>query len=176
MRIHLPLDVEGVALRGHRAVDIPRLCELADDYEIWRRVSDEFPRPYDEIAALRWVEDQAGHDPPRSLAIVDRDGLIGGVGVKLTDAPNYAHDAEIGYWLGRPYWGRGIATSAVAAFVAWAAPVHGLGRFTARVFQGNAASIRVLERCGFRHVGTLRGAARKEGVDLDVLIFGLLVR
>jgi ribosomal-protein-alanine N-acetyltransferase len=173
--LELPLSLTGMALREHRARDIPRLCALADDYEIWRRVSDEFPRPYDAAAALRWIEDQAAYDPPRSLAIAEGEELIGGVGLVLTKLSNYAHDAELGYWLGRRYWGRGIATAAVSAFVAWAAPVHGLGRFTAKVFAGNEASVGVLRRCGFQHEGTLRGAARKEGVELDVLIFGYLV-
>jgi RimJ/RimL family protein N-acetyltransferase len=175
MHVHLPLEVEGFALRPHRAADIPQLCALADDYEIWRRVADEFPHPYDVKAALSWIEQQANYDPPRNLAVVRGSDLVGGIGLNLTDAPNYAHDGEVGYWLGRSYWGRGVMSAALPAFLAWAAPVHGLTRFTARVYEGNEASARVLRRCGFVHEGTLRAAAHKEGAALDVLIFGYLM-
>ena len=175
MEVYLPLEIDGFILREHREEDVSRLCELADDYEVWRHVSDEFPRPYDEAAAHRWIEEQGGYDPPRSLAIADRSGLVGGIGLMLTDAPNYAHDGEVGYWLGQPYWGRGIATVALRAFVAWAAPVHGLSRFTAKVYQGNEPSMRLLERCGFVREGALRCGVRKEGAVLDLVIYGYLV-
>ena len=175
MEVCLPLEIEGFVLREHREEDIARLCELADDYEVWRRVSDEFPRPYDVAAARRWIEEQGGHDPPRSLAIVHESGLVGGIGLILTDAPNYAHDGEVGYWLGQPYWGRGVATVALRAFLAWAAPIHGLSRFTAKVYHGNEASTRLLKRCGFVREGVLRRAVHKEGAVLDLLVFGYLV-
>jgi len=175
MEVRLPLEIDGFVLREFGEDDIARLCELADNYEVWRHLSDEFPHPYDEAAARRWIEEQIDHDPPRNLAIADGSGLVGGIGLMLTDAPNYAHDGEVGYWLGQPYWGRGIVTVALRAFLAWAAPMHGLTRFTARVYHGNEASVRVLERCGFVREGVLRRGVHKEGAVLDLLVFGYLV-
>lgn len=172
MRVRLPLEADGYVLREYRAGDIPRLARLADDYEIWRRLTDVFPRPYDEKAGLRWVMQQAEYDPPRNLVLAGPDGLVGGVGVILADIPNFMHDGEVGYWLGREYWGRGLMTVAVAAFCAWVGPAHGLSRLTARVFAGNEASRRVIERCGFEHEGTQRGAVRKEGEILDLHLYG----
>ena len=172
--VHLPLEREGYALREFADEDVFALCRLANDYEIWRWLSDLFPRPYDEAAAQRWLEEQLDYDPPRNLALVGPDGLVGGIGLNLTDAPNHRHDGEVGYWLGRPHWGSGLMSAALPAFLAWAAPTHGLRRFTARVYAGNDASVRVLERCGFRHEGVLRGAVIKEGQLLDMLVFGRL--
>lgn len=176
MNLDLPLARPGYRLREFDEDDIPRLCELADDDAIWRWVTDLFPRPYDHEAATRWVMQQAEFDPPRNLAIAGPDGLAGGVGVMLGDVPNFAHDGELGYWLGQRHWGQGIMTAAVAAFVAWAAAAHGLERFTARVYAGNEPSVRVLRRCGFAQEGVLRGAVKKQGRTLDLLVYGLLVR
>jgi RimJ/RimL family protein N-acetyltransferase len=175
VKLRLPLEIEGFELREFHVRDIPRLCALANDYEIWRRVTDLFPRPYDERAGLRWVMQQAELDPPCNLAISGPDGIVGGVGVMLSTVPNFAHDGEVGYWLGAPYWGRGLTTAALRAFCAWAAAAHGLGRFTAKVYAGKTTSVRVLEKCGFVREGSMRRAVRKEGETLDLLVYGLVV-
>jgi len=176
MDLDLPLALDGHRLREFTEDDIPRLCALADDAEVWRRLTDLFPQPYDHAAATRWVLQQAEFDPPRNLVIAGPDGLVGGVGVMLSGVPNFAHDGELGYWLGRRYWGQGIMSAAVTAFVTWAAAAHGLERFTARVFADNEPSARLLRRCGFVQEGVLRSAVKKEGRTLDLLVYGLLVR
>jgi len=174
MDFYLPLEVEGYGLREYAKEDIPRLCALANDYEIWRRVTDLFPRPYDPMAALRWVSLQAELDPAENLAIVGPDGLVGGIGVMLSTVPNFRHDGEIGYWLGRLYWGRGLTAAATQAFMAWAAPAHRLHRFSAKVYEGNERSCRVLEKCGFTREGVLRQAVHKEGETLDMYVYGYI--
>lgn len=174
MHLRLPLEIDGFELREYTEDDIPRLCSLANDYEIWRRVTDLFPRPYDRVAAIRWLHQQIMNDPPLNLAIAGPDGLVGGVGVMLSTVPNFRHDGEIGYWLGRLFWGRGLTTAAVRAFVPWAAAAHGLTRFSAKVYANNDASCRVLEKCGFACEGVLRQAVRKEREVLDLLVFGHL--
>jgi RimJ/RimL family protein N-acetyltransferase len=171
----LALPRSGHVLREYREDDVPRLCSLADDAEVWRGVTDLFPRPYDEAAARRWLARQRGVDPPCNLVLAGPEGLMGGVGVVLADVPNFAHDGELGYWVGRPYWGRGLATAAVRAFMAWAAPAHGLSRFTVRAFGNNPASVRVAEKCGFRREGVLRQAARKHGETFDLFVYGLVI-
>ncbi|MEZ4389060.1 MAG: GNAT family protein [Candidatus Krumholzibacteriia bacterium] len=175
MELWLPLAVEGYHLREFDEGDLERLAQLADDVEIWRWLTDLFPRPYDFEAALKWVVQQADHDPPRNLVIAGPEGLVGGVGVMLSSVPNFAHDGELGYWLGREYWGQGIMSCAVAAFMAWAAAAHGLSRFTAKVYAGNARSSAVLQRCGFAQEGVLRGAVRKDGRVLDMVVYGRVV-
>ena len=83
------------------------------------------------------------------------------------------HSAEIGYWLGRAYWGEGIATAAVLAMIPHALRELELYRLQARVFDGNHASVRVLERCGFAREAVLRRAVMKHGRLLDLHIHAI---
>ncbi|MCA9752253.1 MAG: GNAT family N-acetyltransferase, partial [Gemmatimonadetes bacterium] len=76
---------------------------------------------------------------------------------------------ELTYWIAREFWGRGIATAAVSAFL----HVDRGRPFGARVAEGNAGSERVLEKCGFRRVGTDRGFANARGEDIGETIFRL---
>ena len=79
--------------------------------------------------------------------------------------------AEMGYWLGEEFWGRGLATRAVTAASEWAFDNYKLTRVFAMAFSHNAASIRVLEKAGFEREGLLRRSAIKNGVVLDQILF-----
>jgi RimJ/RimL family protein N-acetyltransferase len=85
-----------------------------------------------------------------------------------------SHRTNIGYWLAKPYWNRGIMTAAVTRFVAYAFAELDVVRLTAEVFAGNTASIRVLQKAGFTREGRLRRHRKKNGDLVDVLYFGLL--
>jgi RimJ/RimL family protein N-acetyltransferase len=100
------------------------------------------------------------------FAVTLRDGgeLIGAIGLDLERA--HAR-AELGYWIGVPYWGRGYATEAAAALVAHAFDVRGLNRVYAFHFTNNPGSGRVLQKIGMRHEGTRRGHTRKGETYLD---------
>ncbi len=109
-----------------------------------------------------------------SWAIRNRDQfLIGGTGFN-SFVPGKSHHAEIGYWLAKPYWGRGIATAVVKAACRYAFAELGLEKVTAHVFAFNAASARVLQKCGFREEGYLRRHHCKDGRFIDARLFGLL--
>ena len=82
--------------------------------------------------------------------------------------------AELGYWIGVPFWGQGHATEAVAAVLAFGFGPLGLHRIHATVFPRNPASARVLEKSGFRREGLLRGYARKEGAFEDLVMYARL--
>ena len=110
------------------------------------------------------------------MSFVIRDGgdkLVGAIGVRPEEGPG-AHRAEIGYWLARPCWGRGVATAAVRELSAYAFEELGLRRLVAQVYPWNQASVRVLEKCGFRREGYLRAHVLKDGEPVDVLAYGLL--
>ena len=107
------------------------------------------------------------------FAVCDAAGPIGGMGL-TTRQGDLRHSAEIGYWLGRPFWGRGIATAAVKVLTAYGFETLGLIRIDARVRTGNAASVRVLEKVGYQREGLLRRAALKDGVPVDNLLYAIL--
>jgi RimJ/RimL family protein N-acetyltransferase len=109
-------------------------------------------------------------------AIRDETGaLIGGVGLKGLQS-DHPHRAEIGYWLARPFWNRGIMTSVVRAVCDNAFDVLGLVKITAHVFSFNNASARVLEKCGFVQEGFCPKHFEMDGEFIDVKWFGLVRR
>lgn len=85
-----------------------------------------------------------------------------------------SHRANIGYWLAKPYWGRGLMTEAVRRYTDYAFEQLEVVRLTAEVFTWNDASRRVLEKVGFRQEGYFRKHREKEGSLVDVLYYGLL--
>ena len=101
------------------------------------------------------------------------DYLIGGLGFDGL-VPGKSHRAEIGYWLAKPYWGKGIMTAVVAAACRFAFEQYGLIKISAHVFAGNTRSTRVLEKCGFQLEGYLRKHHFKEGRYVDAQLYALL--
>jgi RimJ/RimL family protein N-acetyltransferase len=110
--------------------------------------------------------------PEVDFAIEAGGEAAGGIGLRLgQDVERFS--AEIGYWLGEPFWGRGIATAALSATVKHAFAELGLIRIFAIPFAGNEASLRVLEKAGFLREGVLRRSAVKEGRVLDQLLYAV---
>ncbi len=160
-------------IRSYRPEDLERLLRYAGSREVSISLRDRFPHPYTQKDGKQWLRLVAEQRPELNFAIASEDGLIGGIGLELRDDVETG-SAEVGYWLGRPFWGRGIATAALGAFVPWAFSELDLVRLCAWVFESNPASARVLEKCAFRLEGRLRRAAVKEGRRMDMLIYGLL--
>ena len=143
------------------------------------------PYPYPEGAAEEWLADHAElirsgqaavfavclKDTQASTDSEESPELIGTVGLAISGLD---HLAEIGYWLGRDYWGQGFCTEAVIAVLDYGFETLGLHRIFAQHISRNAASARVLEKSGFRKEGVLRQHARKWGVFEDVICYGLI--
>jgi RimJ/RimL family protein N-acetyltransferase len=95
---------------------------------------------------------------------------VGGVGLQLHSGV-LAKTASLGYWVGEPYWRKGIATAVVAAFAPPVMKTHDLVRLEARVFSWNDASMRVLEKCGFRREALLEKRIVKDGMVLGEIVY-----
>lgn len=149
------------------------MAQHANNYKIWRNVRDRFPHPYTLEDAHRWLEHATQEDPTTSFAIVVDEQAAGGIGLVLRD-DIYHRSAEIGYWLGEAFWGRGVMTEAVRAVSEWAFTNFDLCRIYAGVLEWNPSSMRVLEKAGFRFEARLRKAVTKEGVTMDELIYVLI--
>jgi RimJ/RimL family protein N-acetyltransferase len=131
---------------------------------------DLFPSPYTRADADRFIAMATG--PSRNLLLaIEVDGrAAGGIGIHpLEDV--YRGTAEIGYWLGEPFWGRGIATHAVRALVPVAFERYPVQRLQAGIFSSNPASMRVLEKCGFTKEAVHRQAITKHGFLLDEVLY-----
>lgn len=168
---------DGFSLRDWPAVwkdgDRARFVALAYDRDVWLNLRDRFPHPYTLADAEEWVALQQGRDPIENFAICDADGPIGGIGLTLRGG-DLQHSAELGYWLGKAFWGRGIATAAARAVTGYAFRDLGLLRIDALVLTENMASIRVLEKVGFQREGLLRQVELKQGVPLDHFLYAML--
>ena len=163
-------DWETAWVRG----DQERFIALADDYDIWMNLSDKFPHPYTRANAEAWVALQSRRDPAEHFAICDTAGPIGGIGLSTREG-DLRHSAEFGYWLGKSFWGRGIATAAAQVVTAYGFERLGLVRIDALVRTDNAASVRVLEKVGYQREGLLRRAVLQGGVPVDHLLFAILL-
>ena len=166
------IDCGICTLRPWREGDEPSLVHHASDREIWRNLRDRFPHPYTVTDAEAWIRLTAEEDPPANFAI-EVDGVaVGGIGLERgTDIERMT--AELGYWLGRAYWGRGIVSAAVRGITGYAFSTLGLTRVHALTFARNLASIRVLEKAGYTREGRLRRSAVKEGVVLDLVLYAI---
>jgi len=130
------------------------------------------PYPYTLKAAGFWVRYNRAlakkRKRPQFHFAIDIGGEVaGGMGLSHVNG----HSAEIGYWLGENYWGRGIATGAVKLLTKYAFTGLGLRRVYAYVFSFNKASARVLEKAGYKFEGKLQKAVLKNGKPIDELVF-----
>ena len=162
-----------LALRSFRDGDAAAIVWHADNPNVARYLRERFPQPYTRAAAAAWLESVTDEKPARNLAITVEDQVIGGIGLAPgTDIHRVS--AEVGYWLGEAMWGQGIATCALRLFIPYAlASFPVCNRLFAYVDEEHAASIRVLEKNGFRQEGRFVGAAVQRGSLRNQLVFGL---
>jgi RimJ/RimL family protein N-acetyltransferase len=161
-------------LRPYRVEDAAALRSIADDIAVARWMTAGFPHPYTLDDARWWVAKASAESPPDSLVIEVDDELAGGIGI-TPRAGEHGGVAEFGYWLGPPYWRRGIATEAARLLAAHAFRARGLRRLEAHVFAPNIASARVLEKCGFVREAVLRQSyVERDGTVIDGLLYAKL--
>ncbi|HVZ64077.1 MAG TPA: GNAT family N-acetyltransferase [Lacunisphaera sp.] len=162
-------------LRPYEPADAPDVRRLAGDAAV-AATTLMIPHPYPEGAAEAWINTHAARWAARQelvLAItLQGDGaLVGSIGL-MFDRPNDL--AEIGYWIGVPYWNNGYATEALRAMIGYAFGTLGLHRIQAHHMVHNAASGRVMEKAGMRREGLRRQSLRKNGVYYDTVFYGVL--
>jgi [ribosomal protein S5]-alanine N-acetyltransferase len=168
---------DGIRLSEIRRADKSRLVSLVNNREI-HRCTLRIPFPYTDDHCENWFarqeakSDQQIEQAPMWAIRDAADQLLGAIG--LDAAADHAHRAEIGYWLGQPYWGRGIMTAAVRAVCRHAFEDLGLAKITAEIFSFNDASARVVEKCGFEFEGYLKRHYLKDGEFIDARAYGLL--
>lgn len=168
------LDGAVCRLRPHRLDDVDALRILADDPLVARWMTAGFPSPYTEAAARAWIAAAIADEPPHHFAIEVGGEFAGGAGIEPLHGERTGV-ALLGYWLGRRYWGRGIATDATRTLADYALRSRGLRRLQASVFAPNRASARVLEKAGFTLEAQMRDAfVQRDGSVCDELVYARL--
>lgn len=167
------IDLEGVSLRPVVPADAEPFAALANDRDVWRNMRDAFPHPYTLEHAQQFIARQAVPSEAK-MFVIEVDGVLAGAcGVHpLTDV--YSRGAEVGYWLGRPFHGRGVMTKALRGLTCFAFDVMRLERLQAGVFEWNQASMRVLEKAGYVREAVLRKSVFKDGQLIDSFLYAKL--
>jgi RimJ/RimL family protein N-acetyltransferase len=162
-------------IRSFQSADAPRVQLLAGDTAI-ADTTINIPHPYEDGLAEAWIaagEEHFSRGEEANFAVVLRatDELVGAVG--LTFSNPHAR-AELGYWIGQPYWSRGFCTEAARAVLGYAFMARGINRVQATHLTRNPGSGRVMQKLGMQHEGTARQFVRKGGRFEDVEIYAIL--
>jgi RimJ/RimL family protein N-acetyltransferase len=159
-------------LRSWDFDDRESLVYHANNYNIARYMTDRFPFPYTLQDASSFIEMASTGRPPNILAIEVEGKAVGGIGLHM-QPDIYRKNAEMGYWLGEPYWGKGIITNAIIEMTRYGFANWDINRIFARPFGTNKASQRVLEKAGFTLEGKFEKSLYKNNEYLDELIYAI---
>jgi ribosomal-protein-alanine N-acetyltransferase len=166
----MKLTLDKCIIRPFERGDELSIVRHADNRNVWINLRDHFPHPYTTAHARAWIEEQIRSHEENHWAIEVDGHATGGIGLSPR-MDVHRLSAEIGFWLGEAYWGRGIMTEAVGAVTRYAFHTRGFIRVFAEVFEWNPASMRVLEKNGFAREGVLRRSATKAGHVIDQVLF-----
>ena len=159
---YLGLNLRTCSIRLLSEEDADALQRYANNRKIWENLRDIFPHPYSLQDAQAFLDFAIKARPEADFAITNETEAIGCIGLRLGNDV-HRHTAELGYWLGEPFWSRGIMTEAITAFTPFAFRWFELLRIFAQPFAGNTASARVLEKAGFVCEGRLKANVVKDG-------------
>jgi len=160
-----------IILRVWEKEDAQTLAALANNKNIWNNVMDIFPSPYTVMDALRWINKESSTMPITRFAIEYNQLLVGGIGITLQDGI-YRCSVELGYFIGEPFWGKGIATEAIKTMISHIQQEYkDVTRIFARVLSNNKASMKALQKAGFYLEGIQQKAAIKNNEVNDVFVW-----
>jgi [ribosomal protein S5]-alanine N-acetyltransferase len=156
-----------ITLRPWRESDLESLVRHANNFNIWKNLTDGFPYPYTEEAGIAWLK-MAIHEQVNINLAIETDGeAVGGIGVTFKE-DIYRINAVIGYWLSEEYWGQGLMSESVTLLVDYIFKKYpDILTVYAEIFSYNPASVRVLEKCGFHVEAIHKNAVIKNGQVID---------
>lgn len=162
-------------IRQWKVEDAKSLSELLNNQNILNHLRDGLPYPYTEKDAKDYIHAMLCSDPHQTFAfaIVADNQVVGSIGAFRCDNI-HNRTAELGYYIGEPFWGQGIATSAVKQICHFIFHHTDILRIFAEPFAYNQGSCRVLEKAGFQCEGVLRKNAVKNGKVLDMKMYSLI--
>jgi len=159
-------------LRSWQLTDVPNLVHYANNANIANNLTDGFPHPYTETHAQQFIQMAANGNPVTIMAITIDGVAVGGIGLHLQH-DIFRNNAELGYWLAEPFWGKGIVTEAIRQMVHYGFQQLPINRIFARPFGRNTASQRVLEKVGFVLEAKFEKTLIKNGILEDELVYAI---
>lgn len=160
------------SLRPWTITDIDSLVEYGNNFNIAKYMRNVFPHPYTKEAGIKFIEMSNLHIP-RKIFVIDINGKAsGGIGVFPQD-DIMCKNAELGYWLAEPFWGKGIITNAIKEMISYGFNTFDINRIFAIPFGTNIASQKALEKAGFKLEARLGKTIFKNGEYEDELIYAV---
>tara|TARA_R110002060_G_scaffold78310_3_gene91264 strand:+ start:962 stop:1456 length:495 start_codon:yes stop_codon:yes gene_type:complete len=149
------------------------LVNCLNSPNVTRFLSNRIPSPYTEDDAIWWIEHGSKNGIIRAVEV---DGIFAGCVGAEPGQFEYAYAAEVGYWLAEPFWGKGYASKALALLIDEVQNTSEIVRLHASVFEGNQASCKVLENCGFILEGRFKKAVYKQGEFYNTHLYAKIIR
>jgi RimJ/RimL family protein N-acetyltransferase len=159
-----------VVLREITREDLPRMAELGNNEKVSINLTDAFPFPYTLEDAWKFFDLVQKQEPRTIFAIEYRGEYAGNISL-MPGQDVYRKGAFLGYFIGEPFWNKGIVTRAVNLITEYGFTKLDLVRIHTGVFDYNKASQRVLEKCGFEREGTFKKSVIKKGMICDEIRF-----
>lgn len=160
-----------IELKTLDEIDPRQLAYHANDPTISYYLRNSFPYPYTLDNAMLFITHSLEHHALNFGIVVDGE-CIGCVGANF-HKDIYVRNCEIGYWIGRRYWGQGITTQVIKMICPYLFDNFSITKIYAEVFLENVASALVLEKCGFEKEGHLKDHAYRNGQYYDIVVYGL---
>lgn len=166
MKLYSDNPAMHILLRPLRPDDAEVMAKLANNKNVWDNLRDKMPHPY-SIEDADFFIGMTQKEARQVTFGIEVGGEFCGVIGLIPNTDVYRHSVELGYWLGEPYWGRGIATEAVDIITRYAFKSLGLMRVEAGAYEYKIGSMRVLEKCGYTQEGIARKSVIKNGQFYD---------
>ncbi len=157
----------GINLVSWNEAHFHQLYPLANNPKIAMNLRDSYPQPYTIHDARHWIEHNQKFNPPQNFAIEFEGKLAGSIGSER-GKDDLRTNMELGFWIGEPFWGKGIATEAVKIYTDFIFQKFDIQRIFAQVYDFNAVSMSVLEKAGYVPEAILKKAFIKNGNIGDI--------
>jgi RimJ/RimL family protein N-acetyltransferase len=159
-------------LRPWNDKDLGSLVKYANNQAIAKNLTDKFPHPYSESDGIAFIGNANEAEPLHIFAIDIHGEAVGAIGI-FPQTDIHRKNAELGYWLAEPFWGKGIMSAAIREMVEYGFKTFEINRIFARPFGSNLASQRALEKAGFVLEGRFEKTILKNGTYQDELIYAI---
>lgn len=166
------IKCDSCVLRRWKPSDLESLVKNANNYHIAINMRDIFPFPYTIEDGKTWINIAGNEEINCNFAIIVNNKAVGGIGLTLGEDIEKI-SAEVGYWLGETYWGKGITSSALNGIVDYGFNELGLERIFAKPLEHNLASRRVLEKNRFNLEGILNRSVIKSGKIYNQVLYAI---
>jgi len=167
------MEKNKIKLRSFSLTDKKRMAELANNKKIWDNLRNAMPHPYSEKDAENFIKMCLSKNPMTFFAIELEGELVGSIAL-VPQLDVYRKSAEIGYWVGEPYWGKGNATEAIHQILEFGFKNLDIVRIFTGVYGHNIASQKVLEKNGFQKEAVFKKAVFKNEKFCDEVRYGIL--